>query len=127
MNNPFNFNQPADLAAMKKDIADRAYSVKLKGMLITGLFGAAALGLLFFAPAALGAATPLIGLLAGVGGAIAGLMTLKETKQLEIDQQFLESRMQGRNMWSGYREELGANGPQPGLPMMGMMPQERKR
>lgn len=107
---PFNVNQ--DWVAMKQDIADRAYKVKLKGMLIAGAFAAVGFGALFLFPMALGAATPLVGLLGVAGSAIAGLVTMKEAKKLEIDEQYLETRMQGGNWWGGYRQEVLQHGGQ---------------
>ena len=101
------FDENEKIKAMKESIADRAYNLKIKGMLISGGLALAGIGLMIFAPGLLGAATPLIGLLAAAGGAIAGLFTMKEAKRLEMDEQYLSSYMQGKNHWgSGYREEI---------------------
>lgn len=119
----FNFNQTPDLDAMKQDIADRSYKIKIKGMLISGALAAVALGAMVLFPTALGAATPLLGLLALAGSGLAGLMTLKETKKLQIDEEFLQSRMSGKNYWGGYREEVIQPGGAPlSAPMLGSHP-----
>jgi len=118
MSEHFNFNQNPDLQAMKQDIADRSFRIKMKGMLITGAFAAVAIGALFLFPLALGAATPVVGLLAAAGSGIAGLLTLKETKKLQIDEEFLQTRMQGKNWWGGYREEVGTASNMPQAPLM---------
>jgi hypothetical protein len=101
------FDENEKIKAMKDSIADRAFNLKIKGMLISGALMAVGIGLMIFAPGLLGAATPLVGLLAAAGSAIAGLVTMKEAKKLEMDEQYLNSYMQGKNHWgSGYREEI---------------------
>jgi hypothetical protein len=102
------FNAEQDMATMKQDIADRAFNIKLKGMVITGVFFAAALALALTGVA--GAASPLLALAVGAGGAVAGLVTMKEAKKLEIDEEFLQTRMQGGNWWKGYRREVMQHG-----------------
>lgn len=101
------FDQNPEMAAMKQNIADRAFNLKVKGMLITGAMMLAAVGLMFFAPALLGAATPLVGVLLAAGSGVAGLITMKESQKLEMDRQYLDTYMQGKNHWGkGYREEV---------------------
>lgn len=101
------FNQNAEMAAMKQNIADRAFNLKVKGMLITGALMLGAFALMFLAPTLLGAATPLVGLALTAGSGIAGLITLKESKKLAMDEQYLQTYMQGKNHWGeGYREEV---------------------
>jgi hypothetical protein len=122
-NVPFDENEK--IKAMKDSIADRAFNLKIKGMLISGALMAAGVGLMIFAPGLLGPMlTPLVGLAAAAGGAIAGLFTMKEAKKLQMDEQYLSSYMQGKNNWgAGYREEvlergygdrIVTNGPQMG-------------
>jgi len=119
----FNFNQTPDLDAMKQDIADRQYNIKIKGILISGGLMALAFGAMFLFPGALGAAAPIVALIAASGGTIAGLLTMKETKKLQIDEEFLQSRMSGKNYWGGYREEVMDHGGQPlSAPMLGNQP-----
>ena len=116
------------LLQMKQDIADRTFNVKVKGMLITGAFFALAAGALFLFPAALGVAAPLVGLLAAAGGTIAGLATLKETKKLQIDEEYVQSYMQGKNYWGkGYREEVAERGYNLSAPFPGAAPPPRER
>jgi hypothetical protein len=123
-----NMNMPyseENLMKMKEDIADRTFNVKVKGMFITGAFLALAVVALIFAPQVFGAFAPLIGLVGAVGSAIAGLATIKETKKLQMDEEYLQSYMQGKNYWGkGYREEIAERGyslssPVPGLPPQG--------
>jgi len=107
------FNSNPEYASMKQDIADRSFMLKLKGALITGglllLAGAA----LFFIPGSFGAAAPLIGVAAAMASGVAGFVTLKETEKLNMDRDFLESRMQGGNWWNGYREQVVERGGEP--------------
>ncbi|MDX1975017.1 MAG: hypothetical protein SFT92_05015 [Rickettsiales bacterium] len=109
MGDHFNFNQEANLQAMKEDIANRSFKIKVTGMVITGAFMLLAFAGMFMGLG--GVAAPLLGLVGAAGGAIAGLVTLKETKKLQIDEEFLQSRMQGKNWWGGYREEVGSGAP----------------
>ncbi len=44
------------------------------------------------------------------GGIIGSLITFKSAKRLQIDEQYLESRLQGKNWWGGYREEVAEQG-----------------
>jgi hypothetical protein len=107
MNDPFTFGQDPNLTEMKQSIADRAFNIKMKGMFISIALAAVAIGALVVFPQALGVAAPLVGFAAAGGSALAGIITLKETKKLQIDEEFLQSRMQGKNYWGGYREEVG--------------------
>ena len=56
----------------------------------------------------MGAALLPLALAAGAG--IASFITTKARKRLEIDEEFLESRMQGRNWWGGYRQKVVEHG-----------------
>jgi len=108
---PFDREQNPELVAMKENLADRKFNLKIKGMLISGALMAAGIGLMLFAPGLLGAATPLIGLLGMAGGAIAGLFTMKEAQKLETDEQYLNTYMAGKNNWGkGLRDEVLAQG-----------------
>lgn len=99
------------LAKMKQDIADRTFNVKMKGALISAAFFAVALGAMFLFPAALGAAAPLVGLIGAAGGTIATFVTMKEAKKLQIDEEYLQSYMQGKNYWkAGYVDEVAKPG-----------------
>lgn len=101
------FDQNPELAAMKQNLADRAFNLKIKGMVITGALVLAGIGLMMFAGPALGMFAPLAGLAVAAGGAIAGLVTMKETQKLQMDREYLDSYMQGKNHWGkGYREEI---------------------
>ncbi|NCY26691.1 MAG: hypothetical protein EBX37_18240 [Alphaproteobacteria bacterium] len=105
---PFDANP--EIAAMRQDIADRAYGIKLKGMLITGGLALAGIGAMFLIPG--GAPLLSVAMLAGSG--VSALFTMKEQEKLEVDRQQLESRIQGGNWgkghWSGYREEVMEKG-----------------
>jgi hypothetical protein len=115
--NPFNRN--AEMAKMRDDVADRKFNIKIKGMLITGALMLGGFGLLMLAPGLLGAATPLIGALMMGASAIAGLFTLKETKKLEVDEQYLQGYMQGKTHWGeGYRKEVAEHGYSLGGPVV---------
>lgn len=119
MSKPSAFDSDPQIAAMRQEIADRAFNLKLKGMLISGGLALAGLAAAFFIPG--GASLLSIGLLAGSG--IAALFTMKEQEKLEVDRQQLESRIQGGNWgkghWSGYREEVLEQGG--GLPPPAVM------
>lgn len=113
---PYNANP--ELVAMKQDIADRKFHVKLKGMLITA-------GLIVAGIIALVALQSTVGLPAfdaglgrmlaygvtGIGSTIVALATMKEVKRLEMDEQYLQTYMQGKNYWGeGYRKEVAEHG-----------------
>jgi len=108
--------QQEELLAMKEDIANRKFNVRLKGMIITGLFAAGAIAAAFLIPGGSEAAEllggrGLLGLALAGGGAITTLATLKEIKKLELDEEYLKSYMQGKNYWGeGYREEVAEKG-----------------
>ena len=109
------FDADPQMAAMKQDIADRSFNIQLKGYLISGALAIAAVAVFFLVPEAalaMGSMGPL--LFAGVfaaGSGLAAMMTLKETEKLKIDEEFLKSRIQGKNYWgSGYREEVAEHG-----------------
>ena len=104
--NPSPFDSNPEIAAMRQDVADRAYNIKLKGMLITGGLALAGIGAMFLIPG--GAPLLSVAMLAGSG--VSALFTMKEQEKLEVDRQQLESRIQGGNWgkghWNGYREEV---------------------
>jgi hypothetical protein len=115
--NPFNRN--AEMAKMRDDVANRKFNIKLKGMLITGALMLAGIGLMLLAPGLLGAATPLISVAMMAGSGLAGLLTLKETKKLEVDEQYLQGYMQGKTHWGeGYRKEVAEHGYSLGGPVI---------
>lgn len=115
--NPFNRN--AEMAKMRDDVANRKFNIKLKGMLITGALMAVGVGLLLLAPGLLGAATPLLGVAMVAASGLAGLLTLKETKKLEVDEQYLQGYMQGKTHWGeGYRKEVAEHGYSLGGPVV---------
>jgi hypothetical protein len=101
------FDQNPELASMKENLADRAFNLKIKGMMITGALLLAGFALMLFAGPALGMFAPLAGLAVAAAGGIAGLVTMKESHKLEMDRKYLDSYMQGKNHWGkGYREEI---------------------
>jgi hypothetical protein len=113
------------LAEMKEDIASRTLAVKMKGMLVTGMFIALAAIAIFAAPAALVSSglAPLVGMVGMIGSAVASVVTLKETKRLQMDEKYLESYMSGKNYWGkGYREEVAERGYSLGGPVPGFPP-----
>lgn len=118
---PYNTNK--ELVAMKQDIADRNYNLMIKEALIIGasVIGLAALGAVagpvVLAGGALAAEGMVFGALGGAalgmvgGGAIAGIATYKERTKLKIDEEMVQSYMQGKNHWGeGYREEVAEKG-----------------
>lgn len=111
MNKPYNQNE--ELVAMKQDIADRSFGVRVKELGITGV--AAVLGGVagyLLAPAT-GGMSILIGGALGMaaGGTIGSVMTMKEREKLKIDQDMVDSYMSGKNYWGeGYREEVAEKG-----------------
>jgi hypothetical protein len=108
-NDPFQFNQPADLEAMKDSVADRKFNIKLEKGLITAAGFAGGIGALVLTPV-LGPLAPALGAASVAGAAtLADFVTTKQTEKLKIDQEFVESRMQGKNYWGGYREEVADN------------------
>lgn len=117
--------------AMKEDIANRAFRIRMTGMIITAALAVAAIATAFLLPAGVlsaGMAKPLITGVLALAGAITTLVTMKEVKRLEIDEQYLQSYMEGKNYWgAGYRQEVaerGYSGPSP--IMAGMPPQGRR-
>jgi len=111
------YNAP-QLMAMKNDIANRSFRIKLTGMLITALFAVAAVAaLLFLPPGSAELARPLLSGAMALGGAVTTMVTMKEAKKLEIDEEYIQSYMQGKNYWGeGYRKEVtehGYSGPSP--------------
>lgn len=115
------FNNNAEYLAMKKDIADRSFNLKLKGGLITiGLLAVAAAAL-FLTPLSFGVAAPYIGAIAAMASGVAGFATLKESENLKLDREYLETRIQGGNWWGGYREQvLDRGGQNITTPFVGM-------
>jgi hypothetical protein len=105
------YNAP-QLLAMKQDIADRSFRIKMTGMLITGLFIAAGVAAMFLLPgSSLALAKPLIYGAMAVGGAVTTVVTMREAKKLEIDEHYIQSYMQGKNYWGeGYRKEVAEHG-----------------
>lgn len=105
-----------ELMAMKEDLANRKFRVKLIGTAITIALGAAAIGAFFFVPGAQNVALSsgghhLFGALMTAGTAITSFITLKEVKKLEMDEQYIQSYMQGKNYWgAGYRQEVAEHG-----------------
>jgi hypothetical protein len=114
---PYNANP--ELLAMKDDLADRKLRIKLIGMAVTGLFAVAAVASMFFLPVLLpelattvAPAAKLV-LSGGLAAAswVTSLITTKEVKKLEVDEQYIASYMQGKNYWGeGYREEVLEHG-----------------
>ncbi len=93
------FNQNSEMSAMREDLANRAFRIKMVGSVLT-------LGLVALAIVMPGLGVT--GMLLTLGtSALTALITTRAAKRLEIDQEFLESRMQGRNWWNGYKMEIG--------------------
>lgn len=115
---PYNTNP--ELVAMKNDIANRKFRVQLIGMGVTAVLAIGALAAFFLIPgagAAVGAmggasaTKAVLGLGMAAAGTVTSLVTMKEMKKLEMDEQFLQSYMQGKNYWGeGYREEVAEHG-----------------
>jgi len=131
---PYNANP--ELVAMKEDLAQRKLNVKIKGILIgAGLVVgglALAASLPFLLPSLMTTATmeaflplakPLVYAAMAGGSAIVGLATMKEIKKLEIDEQYIQSYMSGKNYWGeGYREEVAERGYSMAAPAIGPGP-----
>lgn len=105
------YNAP-QLMAMKEDIANRAFNIKITGMVVTALFVVAAVAAMFYMPglaAAGGKSILTLGMAAG--GAVTSMITMREAKKLEIDENYIQSYMQGKNYWgAGYRQEVAEHG-----------------
>lgn len=109
------FNRESDVAAMREEIVNRRFRVKMIGMVATLAMAALAVGALFFMPVAAGplmqVGAPLV---LGLGSGLVSLLTYKESERLKIDEQYLESRMQGGNWgdghWRGYRTHVAEPG-----------------
>ena len=115
------YNAP-QLMAMKNDIANRSFRIKMTGMIITALFAAAAVATIFFLPpGSFELIKPLLSVALGLGGAVTTMVTMREAKKLEIDEQYIQSYMQGKNYWGeGYRKEVAEHGyAGPALTMQG--------
>ncbi len=124
---PYNANP--DLVKMRHDIAERNYGIMTKGMLISGIgavagaiVGALLLPEILIGGAALGGMGMLVSAFMGgvvglmAGGAISHVVTMRDEKKLQIDEEMVGSYMQGKNYWGeGYRKEVaeyGYGGPQ---------------
>lgn len=122
-NRPFEIDQ--QISVMKEDIATRTRNLKLKQMLVSGGFfvlgGALLAGTLFFgggatAPIASMGGQLLLGVGAVAGGAISSVVFAKEIKKLEMDEQFLEARLQGEvgnRYWQHYHNSAQQYSTQP--------------
>lgn len=112
MNTASPYNQNPELVAMREDIANRTFALKIKSGLITAasVVGGVALGAVVFpasVPALVGGGV--IGLMAG--GKASDIFTLKDREKLKIDEDMVQSYMQGKNYWGeGYREEVAEHG-----------------
>lgn len=106
------YQQNEELMAMKEDIADRKFRVKMIGMAVTGLLLVGALATAFMVPAAAGLLGSGLGkLLLPLAAAVTSFVTLKEVKRLEMDEKYLQTYMQAKNHWGeGYREEVAEKG-----------------
>lgn len=119
---PFNANP--EISAMKQNVADRIFKLKM----VEGVINLAAVGLAiagaFMVASSGGALAPAVVPIAlAVGGGLASFVTMKARKKLEIDEEYLQSRMQGKNWWGGYREEVAEQGyAQPSAPVLGGTP-----
>ena len=115
------YNAP-QLMAMKEDIANRAFRIKMTGMIITGLFAVAAVAAMFFMPVgSLAMGKVMVSGALALGGAVTNIITMREAKKLEIDENYIQSYMQGKNYWgAGYRQEVAEHGySAPSLTMQG--------
>lgn len=108
---PFEIDE--QITAMKEDVANRTHGLRVKQMLVSGgmfvLGGAIFAGAMFFGGGMVGAPIGQL-LLAGgaiAGGAVSNIMFAKEIKKLEMDEQFLEARLQGEvgnRYWQHYNQ-----------------------
>lgn len=106
------YKSNAELVAMKEDLANRKFRVELIGMAVTAAFGIAAIASMFMFPAlaAEGGKGMLTLAMWGASG-VTSLITLKEVKKLEMDEEFISSYMKAKNHWGeGYREEVAEKG-----------------
>lgn len=121
--NDIPYNANPELVAMKQDLADRKFKIKMKGFMIVaalvavGVIAAVGLASMGALPAIGGEAGKwLIQGAIGIGSTVVTLSTMKEVERLEMDEQYIESYMQGKNYWGeGYRKEVlehGYEGPQ---------------
>ena len=121
------YNAP-QLMAMKNDIANRSFRIRLTGMVITAVFAVAAVAALFFLPPGSAALIkPLLSTGMALGGAVTTMVTMREAKKLEIDEQYIQSYMQSKNYWGeGYRKEVAEHGYSGPSPLMQGPPQGPK-
>jgi|GEM_PF-2077452 len=119
---PYNANP--ELTKMKNDVSNRHFNLTMKGLAIAGIaaIAGAALGAVFL-PGLLmvGMEMGVMGTIVGAmfggvaglmgGGVAAGVLTMKESKKLAIDEEMVGSYMQGKNHWgAGYRQEVAEHG-----------------
>ena len=116
-NIPYKSNE--ELMAMKEDIADRKFKVRMIGVLVTSALVVGAIAAAFFLPGAAsavagagsGGVNAVLSLVMGAGAGITSLLTMKEVKRLEMDEKYIQTYMQGKNYWGeGYREEVAEKG-----------------
>ena len=119
---PYNANP--ELVEMKEDIAKRKFNLNVTQFVIGGLVLAATIAAsIAFLPALLPASLAASGsglMTAGMIGVYAGMftsavatdfVTMKEREKLKIDEQYVDSYLQGKNHWGkGYREEVAEHG-----------------
>jgi hypothetical protein len=105
------YNAP-QLMAMKEDIANRAFRIKMTGMIVTAIFVVAAVAAMFFMPGlAAGGGKSLLTLGMAAAGGVTSMLTMREAKKLELDESYITSYMQGKNYWgAGYRQEVAEHG-----------------
>lgn len=132
---PYNANP--ELMAMKEDISKRRFGLTVKKMLIGGALVvagiAAGMALLpAVAPTMFAGGTLFPAYFGGVvgmmvGGHIANLATMKESERLKIDEQYVNTYLQGKNHWGeGYREEVAEHGYSLAGPVSGLPPHAGK-
>jgi len=113
------YNTNPELLAMKNDIADRKFRIRMIGMAVATAFALTAFAAVVVVPVLVpeiaATALPLAKFVLagglGLASAATTLFTMKEVKKLEMDEKFVQSYMQGKNYWGeGYRQEVAEHG-----------------
>lgn len=111
MNTSDPFNANPELVAMRENVASRVLRLRVvEGVINLAAIALVAVALFSTGGAGLMSAGPAVPLMLAAVAGLGSFVTMKARKRLEIDEEFLQSRMQGKNWWGGYRQEVMSHG-----------------
>lgn len=114
---PSAFDTDPQTAAMREELADRQFNLKIKQGLFSLAGAAVGAGAGFAIGDPVGGANISTAVLGGTTGLMAGgmvgdVVTTKDRTRLDIDRQIADARIQGQGWWGGYHEQNAAHGNQ---------------